>query len=151
MHSLNQVGDWPSGRWLLRTSRLAWIRVLHLCPLGHATEKCFRVFAFVGGLDGRARQKPKSPLRALADLSTRIVLVVHIQNDFHGYNAATMACSAHARHSLSVQRQGRSGHLRVQTTMVVREWRFSSTSTRRLNTPVTPTRLVKTFASRSPG
>src|ERR1035437_6856547 len=111
----------PCGRWELRTSGLAWIRVWPLCSLGHATEECLRVFAFVGGLDSGARQKPKGPLRALADLSIRIVLVVvHIQNDFHGYSAATMACLAHARHSVSVQRQGRSGRLRVQTTVVVR-------------------------------
>ena len=62
-----------------------------------------------------------------------------------------MACLAHARHSVNVQRQGRVGRLRVQMTVVVRGPRFSSTSTRRLNTPVTPARLVKTFASRSPG
>src|ERR1039458_6141190 len=69
----------------------------------------------------------------------------------HDYFAATMACLAHARHSVNVQRQGRSGRLRVQTTVVLRGWRFSSTSTRRLNTPVTPARLVKTLAKRSPG
>src|ERR1035437_9611850 len=142
----------PCGRWALRTSGLARIWIGQPCPLGHAPEECLRVFAFVGGLDSGARQKPKGPLRALADLSIRIVLVVvHIQNDFHGYSAATMACLAHARHSDNVQRQARPGCLRVQTTVVVRGWRFSSSSTRRLNTPVTPTRLVRSLASRSPG
>src|ERR1019366_7634002 len=77
----------PSGRWVLRTSGLARIRVLHLCSRCDAPEKLFRVFALGRWLDSQARQKPKHPLRAFPDLSIGIVLVV-VHNDLHGYSTA---------------------------------------------------------------
>ena len=66
------------------------------------------------------------------------------------YAAALEALLAHARHSRSVQRQGWSERLRVQTT----QCRLGSAFQRQhaaAEHASTPARLVKTLASRSPG
>jgi hypothetical protein len=59
-----------------------WIWALHPSLPGQPAQERLRVFASADSRDGWAGQKPEGSLRALADLSTRIVLIViHTRTD----------------------------------------------------------------------